>query len=336
MKIQLAYATDMNYIDPTVVSIMSALENTSQPVLLHLLGYELSEDAIDKVSLACNKFPGAKFKYHEITNEMLTEEVKDLKLPPSTFSRLFISDLVDLNDGDKVLYIDSDTIVYGDLSPIFEIDLKGSYMGAVRDIAVLSIKFTKHDEDMFINEYRNIMHPFPLADYFNAGVLLLDCRSIINNEALAKKMKDLKNASKYIALDQSHLNNLFKGHVTYLDPKYNCYWGDFKNFTKHQYYSRFENEGNLGDDPVIVHFVGSSKPWNSPDMSKFEIFKRKLLGGGTNQQSITHIYTKIWQSDIWVCYNKKKGVSYERQGCCLSFNHSPEVSPPWRGPELFA
>ena len=273
-KIQLAYATDMNYINASIVSMMSALENTSQPVLLHLLGYELSEDAIDKVSLACNKFPGTKFKYHEITNEMLTEEVKDLKLPPSIFSRLFIPDLADLNDGDKVLYIDSDTIVCGDLSPIFEIDLKGSYIGAVRDC--LPLNFLTKSEEKVINEYRNIMHPFPLTDYFNSGVLLLDCRSIINNKDLARKMKDLNTASKYYSLDQTHLNNLFKGCVTYLDEKYNCFWGDYN----YQYYKRFKNKLNFNyrDAPVIVHFIGPYKPWNSSDISKFKMLKVKLLG----------------------------------------------------------
>ena len=120
------------------------------------------------------------------------------------------------------------------------------------------------------------MHPFPLADYFNAGVLLLDCRSIINNEALAKKMKDLKNASKYYWLDQTHLNNLFKGHVTYLDEKYNCFWGDYN----YQYFKRFKNKQNFSykDAPVILHYTGPYKPWNIPNMSKFEILKRKLLG----------------------------------------------------------
>ena len=281
-NIQLAYATDMNYINPTIVSIMSALENTSRNVLLHLLGYNLSNCALEKVSLACNKFPGTKFKYHEITNEMLAGAGKDLPLPPSALSRLFIPDLVDVKDSDKVLYIDSDTIVYGDLSPIFEIDLEGSYIGAV---SIGEVSFALAEEKA-INECKNIIHPFPLRDYFNSGVLLLDCRSIIDNKDLTKKMKDLNTASKYYLLDNTHLNNLFKGHVTYLDPKYNCFWGDYKN---HQYNNRFKSESNFNDDPVIVHFAGTPKPWNSPDMSKLEILKRKLLGGGIQTTQVSYI-----------------------------------------------
>ena len=142
----------------------------------------------------------------------------------------------------------------------------------------MALESSKYDEDVYFNEYKNVMHPFPVDDYFNAGVLLLDCRSIINNKDLNKKMKDLNISSKYIALDQSHLNNILKGHVTYLDQKYNCYWGNYK-FKNYQY-NKVKNESNFKDDPVIVHFVGPNKPWNSPDMSKFEILKRKLLGGG--------------------------------------------------------
>ena len=279
-NIQLAYATDMNYIKPTLVSVMSALEYTSKPVLLHLLGYKLSDFAFEKFALACKKFPGTKLKYHQITNDMLTGEDQDIRLPPTTFSRLYLPELIDINDGDKVLYIDSDTIVYGDISPIFEINLNGSYIGAVRDIAVLKLRTSKSDENMFINEYKDIMNPFSVSDYFNAGVLLLDCKSIIDNQHLLNQMKDVKTASKYYSLDQSHLNNLFKGNVTYLDPKYNCYWGNFRNFTKHKYYDRFKNESksNIDKNPIIVHFVGPLKPWNSPDISRLEKLVGKLLG----------------------------------------------------------
>ena len=67
----------------------------------------------------------------------------------ATYFRFFATAVV---ESEKVLYLDSDIIVTGDLSTLFEIDLKGYSIGAV--------------DDVYAYEGRK--------SGFNAGVLLMD------------------------------------------------------------------------------------------------------------------------------------------------------------------
>lgn len=67
---------------------------------------------------------------------------------------------------ERVLYLDSDTIVCQDLSPLFEMDMKGLDLGAV--------EIPYFHGDPFWASLNNFGFPVSTYDYFNAGVLLMN------------------------------------------------------------------------------------------------------------------------------------------------------------------
>lgn len=156
----------------------------------------------------------------------------------ATYFRFFAPEVV---DADRILYIDSDLIVTGDLSPLFEIDFQGYSIGAV--------------DDYYAYEER--------TSGFNAGVLLMNVAkwkeySIVNN---LLELAAEKHSIVHLA-DQSILNIYFENNWLELDKTYNYMVGvDISNLI--QKYERLEDSL-----PVVVHFASHDKPWNTYSISR--------------------------------------------------------------------
>ena len=156
----------------------------------------------------------------------------------ATYFRFFAPEVV---DADRILYIDSDLIVTGDLSPLFEIDFQGYSIGAV--------------DDYYAYEGR--------TSGFNAGVLLMNVAkwkeySIVNN---LLELAAEKHSIVHLA-DQSILNIYFENNWLELDKTYNYMVGvDISNLI--QKYERLEDSL-----PVVVHFASHDKPWNTYSISR--------------------------------------------------------------------
>jgi lipopolysaccharide biosynthesis glycosyltransferase len=93
----------------------------------------------------------------------------------STYFRLFIPELY--KDIDKALYLDCDLVLLSDVAELFDIDLKDNLVGAVSDGFVSSVP-RLHD---YVTERVGVNKP---RDYFNAGVLLINCRRFREKKVL--------------------------------------------------------------------------------------------------------------------------------------------------------
>ena len=81
--------------------------------------------------------------------------------PHVSSTDFFKFDLPDvLSDWDKVLYIDTDMIIQGDLSQLFNTDLGEAYIAAVKDMAGMALE-SHHNR-------------LGLGNYFNAGMMLMN------------------------------------------------------------------------------------------------------------------------------------------------------------------
>lgn len=101
--------------------------------------------------------------------------------PYAQFRLLF--DLVD-DMPEKVIYLDTDTMFVGDISPMWDVDVEGVEFAAVKDV-VLS----------------KMLKP----SYFNSGVMILNLKRCRETGLLAKCRKMVKNR-KMIMPDQTALN----------------------------------------------------------------------------------------------------------------------------------
>ena len=159
-----------------------------------------------------------------------------------TLLRLFIPEVLD--NINKVIYLDCDVIVTLDIAELWEIDLEDYPLAACPDPDFprsLGLKY-------YIPKIKKLYHHLlPRTPYFNAGVLILNLKSMRENTLLSLF------ASKYLEKfpyapfsDQDVLNAYCKGKYIKLDKKYNIF-------------SNQVLDTDIGD--CCIHYCSLKKPW---------------------------------------------------------------------------
>lgn len=254
---KIALASDTPYLPHTMVAMLSVLENAKKPVSVNILGDEFSADAKKAVEAACRRSGAADLVFHDI-ERLLPRERRLRDWTRTIMARLHIPNLID----GRVLYLDSDTFAFADISPLFEMDLGDSLIGAVRDFGVF-LKFER-SHAFAIRETRNaerVTHPFPRHDYFNSGVMLFDCNRIRQNDGIMSSLVNVDGLGDHVFPDQDHLNLVFRNRVSFLHPSWNAFYG----LTRHtvRIARRVMPREAVHDlrRPKIIHYVAGPKPW---------------------------------------------------------------------------
>lgn len=262
--VKIAYVTDRGFLRPTLVSVWSLIRKLSVPAELHFWGNGLTADDWSDVARVVAQNPRVTLHTRDIGTGLLEGASGPMDyISAATMGRLFIPRAID----GHVLYIDGDTIVTRDVSPLFDLDLGAAHAGVVRNYTILQWlsdpAAIPADSTTRLGEIRALMHPSPPEDYFNAGILLLNCDAIRNDAALLAQVEDVRVASAYPFGDQDHLNGLFRGNVRFLDIAWNLSWGRAR---KHRTIMRalgVAPNGLLHGRAGIIHFHGPKKPWKN-------------------------------------------------------------------------
>lgn len=273
--IQIALATDADAFRPTLVAMLSVIENTSRPVTVHFLGHNLTMSARNELEDACKLHPQTELIFYELTDAMFCGAVQKAHyISLVTLGRMYIPKLIQ----GRVLYLDGDTITCGDVSPFFDLDLKGALIAAVPDVLVLNMlterRWRKKYSDR-IQYFEKLMVPAATHHYFNAGVILFDCDRIRGSGDLADQMVNMTAASKYELLDQDYLNFIFREKVLFVDPGWNCFWGRINRARRLMKNFSYPKVAMKLNDVRIIHFPGARKPWQKLSFSTF--IKRFLV-----------------------------------------------------------
>ena len=257
--LQIALATDMAYLRPTLVAMISAIRNCSRPAKVHILGDALTPSAVGLLEAACGMQAGTEFVHHDISGSLPDAEKVVDRWPGTCLATLILPRFVE----GRVLYIDSDTFTRGDVCELFDLDMQGNPVAAVREYMVLNDirKGILAKSDHYEVALR-MMDPHPASDNFNAGVMLMDCDAIREGTEFSDGMIGSGLLTEYGANDQYILNAAFKGRVTFVDYTWNCNWARARHVRK------VVSQALPGEDlpqdirPKIAHYMGEMKPWN--------------------------------------------------------------------------
>ena len=145
---------------------------------------------------------------------------------------------------DKILYLDTDFHVLGtDLMKLFDLDMKGAPLAAVRDVHQ-SVRPNRLPNEFKILGWDN-------APYFNAGMLLIDGAQFLEQNMLSVlETFALDYPHALTAHDQSLLNLAYYKNWLELSPVWNWQLSP-RNC---RIYSSFDVE--------LVHLAGEIKPWS--------------------------------------------------------------------------
>ena len=225
------------------VALTSMLENCASPISVHVLTADLSADSVDVLRKLFAPFPNAELAIERVDDSMFKGiDMSKTHLSKETFFRFLLPTL--FPSLDKILYIDMDVIVRGDVSKIFETPLDGALVAAVRDLWV--------DQDEPTG-FKGKLGLSATETYVNAGVMLINLDAWRAEEIGARAIRlTIERSEEFPFFDQDALNILFSGRANVLDGKW--------NFTAWNY----DRQKNLRKNAMILHYAGRVKPWNSP------------------------------------------------------------------------
>lgn len=200
-----------NWSHYVVIEVFSLFKNNilHAPIKVYLMSEDLSQNELKEFDNVCDYF-GEEFSYeyidmkHFYNTYMENTLNTDTRFTKYTNFRLAIPYLIPDN---KILYIDTDALVCGDISEFYNMDLKGSLMAGAEDIGLqyghkTSLGFSEKDT------------------YLNAGILLWDLYKIRESKISDTWLNLLKN-KHFPAHDQDILFTTISPKFTKVDLKYN-------------------------------------------------------------------------------------------------------------------
>ena len=227
------------------LSYMEKLETAMKSLCAHqdqLKMYVLNEDLPTEWFAIMNQ--RLRLLDSEVINcRMSPEQFQSFSLPSdhihyATYFRYAIPEIV---EEERVLYLDCDMIFTQDLSPLFEVDLKGYGLGAVVDKPTTT-------------------------DGFNAGLLVID-KAWWQEHQVTEALFDLtKEHHQQVYGDQGILNLYFKDAWYPLPWTYNLQVGSDKDqylYGDLDWYDAFQGV------PAVVHYTSHNKPWTSKRFNRF-------------------------------------------------------------------
>ena len=248
--ITIFYAVDDNYIRLLKIALSSLLDNASKAYKydICILHTSLSKESKQFIKAIKSKRKNVHISFHNVTAnmELLSKKlnVRDY-YTLTTYYRLILPKTFWTID--KAIYLDSDIVVRGDISKLYEYDLGDNLVGAVPDASVQIF-------DEFITYVEKALE-IPHDKYFNAGVLVMNLKAM-REMHFEKKVEDLvKKVSFKVAQDQDLLNVICKGRVLYVPETWNTMPLPPKK-----------------DNPDLIHYNLILKPWKQDDIMYEDIF----------------------------------------------------------------
>lgn len=278
-KMDILYACNDSYAPFAGTSIFSLLENNSsiQNIRIFIVLDHVSMDNQRKLTETVEEY-GQQIVL--IDAEEVNALLEKLGVPMyrgsyATHYRKFFSMFLP-EDVERLLYIDSDSVVLGDLGWLVDCDLQGKCIGVVLDALG--------------GRYKRLLGFEGEEPYFNAGVTLIDVEKWKLKQYSNQLLEHIINVrAKYCNPDQDLFNIILKDDVFILPLEYNFQpvhrgYSDkvyFNNYPK-QYYTTEEIE-YARRYPKILHmyrYLGEF-PWHikncHPDNDVFDLYLRKSI-----------------------------------------------------------
>ncbi len=285
LDIQICMCSDLNFMNPTLISINSLLTNTKYPHNLININLVITKDTLSKWNHTINdkirkKYPNVKFTLREfISPEPLkiilqayrnNPEIKKLTCYHTitndlNYARFYLPCIFPKLD--RVIYLDGDTLITGRIEELYwGISLTPKlWFGAI-------------DAHKLGTNYFNYLHPklggyirqiYPEKELiFNAGVYITSFKQWKKNDTTVKLEKwcifNIQVAENliYYSGTEAPLNLVFNPNNRI---RISCRWNMVTKWKK-----RYPIQVK---DACIIHFKGPRKPWLKNNQEK-EIFCR--------------------------------------------------------------
>lgn len=266
--IHIACNIDGNYVQHCAVTLVSIFENNRESKFcIHIVATGLTKDDENILSSLATKYGNTVSFY--APDEKLLEgfAIKKFskRISMATYYRCILADLLPTTI-DKLIYLDCDIVILGDIRQFWNIPLEGIGVAAVEDIG-------------YNEPQRYQILKYPQEDsYFNAGVLLINL-DYWRKHNITKACIDYyqKYPERILFNDQDLLNSVLHKDKILIDLCWNVQDGFYRTpkVISKEWKDKFVE---VLKNPIILHYT-NRKPWDydSQHPLKDEYFKYLAL-----------------------------------------------------------
>lgn len=264
--VPVVFASDNNYVPMLATTIYSMLKNasTSRTYDVIVLERDITDENKRYMRQFFAKFPNAVLRFFDVSRYLagFNLTTSNAHISIETYYRFIIQEALPFYS--KLLYLDCDLVVNGDIAELFDTELGDHAIGAVPDIDFIGNLNMKNGERA--QYVRKQLHMRDAYGYFQAGVLVMNLERMREIHTVHEWL-EIASKPGYIYNDQDILNVECEGQVTYLDYSWNVMHNcagrvngvfDFAPANVYQAYMASRKA------PKIVHYAGFDKPWKNP------------------------------------------------------------------------
>lgn len=314
-ELNLVWASDDNYAFLAGVSLTSVLINNQDYEIINVW---ILDDNISMKEKEQLKSCVARFDRNIafIDTQKSLEKIKNLNARSwgkaksySAYSRLFLADMLQEYDVERVIYIDCDIVFDGSIREIAEWNLENKPLAMAIDYNRLEIRelLNLHFDDR----------------YYNSGLIVMDLTRWKECQCTERILEHMTCVgANYPFVDQDLINCVLKNGITLLPLKYNVNPRVMQYSYKHlckiygmnekNYYSQSEYDEVRREKPVGYHCSdpAAGRPW---------------------EENSNHIYTEIWnryfEKSVWYGNYTKK--AYKRIRLVMVQQFLEKILPGW-------
>jgi lipopolysaccharide biosynthesis glycosyltransferase len=235
---------------PAGVCICSLLKNANNDTFydIHIMhgNDDLNDSHKQYLAKLNNRYSNFAITYINI-GDVLDKVYTARGIPKLTYYRIYIPEFV--HNYDKIIFSDVDIIFKGDLSSIYDTDLEGYCLAAVKSL----VADTKYIHSIGCD----------ISTYTNGGFQIYNLPELRKQNIKDKQLSLC--GKKFVYLDQDITNIVCKGKIKFISPRYNSDQGFYYvvhrniNSVENHYYK--EQIIEALENPHVIHYNGR-KPWH--------------------------------------------------------------------------
>ncbi|QQA45094.1 DUF4422 domain-containing protein [Pelagovum pacificum] len=286
--VNVAFSADPNYLPHAAAMVRSLAEHADPARRYNLFFLEADNDpaTLETFSAMLAPWPNVTLTMIPVGDRFATAYGSKTRAVAgqtnASYNRFLLFDL--LPGLDRLLYLDVDMILRGDVARIFDAELGGAPLGAVRDHLMTRVLTgpapTTAPEAPELGTYLREtvrLDEDGIRDYFNAGLLLLNFAAM-DVKATGAALLEEARSTRYLFRDQDILNRHFAGQVRLLPAEFNVL------NTRDSLYSAVPDalraEAMAAKaDPLLVHYADRAcKPWLEEDVLWGDLYWSALAG----------------------------------------------------------
>lgn len=303
--IPVVFAADRNYVPMLTTTIYSMMANASIDRFYDVvvLQKDISWEQQERMRTFFAQFRNMSLRFINVKREVssygLTTNNEHISI--ETYYRFLIQKLLPFYD--KVVYLDSDIVINGDVAELFDTELGNDLLAACRDIDYLGNLNVKQGNKRMAYTLDTLGMKDAYA-YFQAGVLVLNTAEMRKLHSIREWLTIASNP-EYIYNDQDVLNAECEGRVRFLDWEWDVIHdcdGRVGRIFRLAPASDFDAYMASRQNAKIVHYAGFEKPWKKPDCDFGSVYWRyarntpfyeTLLGLVADARAVAHVEDAI-------------------------------------------